>query len=84
LDTTESLGEGEYSSRYVSERLKQDEIHVHRCERQGNSTGDLGQREKSLKSIIIERAISAGSGHGKTDRRATQQKSQNPEKRNYL
>jgi hypothetical protein len=28
LDTAESLGDGEYSSRYVSERLKQDEIHV--------------------------------------------------------
>ena len=32
LDTTESPGDGEYSSRYVSERLKQDEIHVHSCE----------------------------------------------------
>jgi hypothetical protein len=36
-----------------------------------NSTDDPGKREKSLKSIIIERAIhSAGSGHGKTDRQA--------------
>jgi hypothetical protein len=71
LDTTESLGDGEYPSRYVSERLKQDEIHVHRCERQGQFNARPWQREKSLKSIIIERAIhTAGSGHGKTDRQA--------------
>jgi hypothetical protein len=71
LDTTESLCDGEYSSRYVSERLKQDEIHVHSCERQGNSTDNPGKREKSLKSIIIEPAIhAAGSGHGKRDRQA--------------
>jgi hypothetical protein len=71
LDTTESPGEGEYSSRYVSVGLKQDEIHVHRCQRLGNSTDNPGKREKSLKSIIIERAIhTAGSGHGKTGRQA--------------
>jgi len=41
------------------------------CERQARSTDNPGKREKSLKSIIIERAIhTAGSGHGKTDRQA--------------
>ena len=36
-----------------------------------NSMDNPGKREKSLKSIIIERAIHiAGSGHGKTDRQA--------------
>jgi hypothetical protein len=36
-----------------------------------DSTDNPGKREKSLKSIIIERAIhAAGSGHGKTDRQA--------------
>jgi hypothetical protein len=36
-----------------------------------NSTDNPGKREKSLKSIIIERAIhTAGSGHGKTDHQA--------------
>jgi hypothetical protein len=36
-----------------------------------NSTDNPGKREKSLKSIIIERAIhTAGSGHGKRDGQA--------------
>jgi hypothetical protein len=71
LDTIESLGDGEYSSRYVSERLKQDEIHVHSCERQGQFNGQPWPKRKIVKSIIIERAIhTAGSGHGKRDRQA--------------